>query len=103
VGVVLIWRYKNPLGIRGQVISGSWPSGGSTLGGEETLAIPDEPGAVDAGDVVKGVSLSELWIFFAESAQLHSAKTDETNFGGFGTIRMACFTVFTIFVYTRRS
>ena len=40
--------------------------------------------------------LSELLIFFAKSARLHSAKTDETNFGGFGTIRMACFPVFKV-------
>ncbi len=39
---------------------------------------------------------AELLIFFAKSAQLHSAKTDETNFGGFGTIRMACFPVFKV-------
>jgi len=43
-----------------------------------------------------GGSPSELWIFFAESAQVHSAKTDETHFGGFGTIRMACFPVFKV-------
>jgi len=37
-----------------------------------------------------------LPIFFTESAQLHSDKTDETNFGGFGTIRMGCFPVLKI-------
>ena len=71
--------------------------------GVETPITPDEPDVLDAGGGVRGASPSELLIFFAKSAQLHSAKTDETNFGGFGTIRMACFPGFTISVYIRRS
>ena len=60
--------------------------------GEETPVIPDVVDAVDAGDVVEGI-LSQSGLFFAKSTQLHSAKTDETSFGDFVTIRMGCFPV----------
>jgi hypothetical protein len=70
--------------------------------GVETPELPDVVDAVDADDVVEGLLCLSCG-FFSESARLHSAKTDETHFGGFGTTRMACFPVFTIFVYTRRT
>jgi hypothetical protein len=47
-----------PLGIHGQVISGSWPCGGSARG--KTLVIPDELDVPDADDDLQGVGVDGL-------------------------------------------
>ena len=64
--------------------------GGSSPGVDigQQLDVVDE---VDVGDVVEGVLPVELLIFFAESAQLHSAKTAKIGFVGFGTMQLGTF------------
>ena len=66
-----------------------WPKG--LCPGVETPVTPDEPDVLDGGDVVEGDPPLKLLILFAESTQLHSAKTAKMGFVSFGIIRIVCF------------